>query len=280
VSDETTLSKRERQKLRREAKREEERRQQARARRQRTIAFGLVGVVLAGLVGLAVARFVQQNRADRQAAERAAAQLTEFGCTDAETRPNLGAGHLSGNELVANPPQVLYPDRPTTSGRHLGSVALTGVYDKVIDERLLIHNLEHGYVNVFYGAGADPAQVDELRSFGQEQIDGRFPKTIVSPWQEELPQGANFAFTAWDVRQLCAEFSPDVLLTFLNDFHGLSGTAPEKTVQAHTNASQSGVLDPNADEGPLLFPPLGEGGLEPVDEVPMEGLEDATEEDS
>jgi hypothetical protein len=279
VSDlpaEENLSKRERQKQRREAKREAERAAAARARRQRTLTFLLVGVLVLGLVGLAIQRQFAQRGADRAAREAAAAQLDELGCTPAETRPNLGASHLDGTELVANPPEVLYPDRPATSGPHLGSVALTGVFDEPIDERLLVHNLEHGYVTFYYTDDADPADVEALRAFAQEQIDGRFPKIIAAPASWQLGDGQPIAFAAWDARQLCERFSEDIALTFLNDFHGLSGTAPERTVQAHTNPGQQGVLNPRDVEGPLLFPPLGESGPGDLDDA-MDGDDEAGE---
>lgn len=270
MSDEQAQSKRERQKQRREAKLVQQRKEAVKARRQRTLTFGLIAALLLGLIGWGGFRIWSDRAAEREARAAATAQLSELGCTEATAMPNLGAGHLGGTDLAVSPPDAIYPDRPTTSGRHIGSVALTGVYDKPIDERLLVHNLEHGYVNVFYKSDADEEQVAELKAYGEELIDGRYEKLIVSEWTDDMPEEANFAFVAWDARQLCRDFSRDVLLAFLADYHHLSGSAPEKTVQAHTRRGEQGVFDPNEEEGPLYFPPLGEttgGGEDNMDDL-------------
>lgn len=258
ATDNEQVTKRERQKQRRELKIAEERRQLAKARRNRLIAVGAVAVFALAALG-----FVIQSRlAARQAREdniaAAEGRLEELGCTEITEQQNLGGGHISDpGVLASSAPEVIYPDRPATSGQHIGQVALTGVYDEQIDERLLVHNLEHGYVNFYYGTDADPAQVEQLRTFAQGQIDGDRPKMIVSPYGEALPGEANFATVAWDQRQLCGQFDADVATAFL-DQHYNGAAAPERFIGAHVSADAQGVLDPAAEEGPLLFPPLGE----------------------
>ena len=258
ATDNEQVTKRERQKQRREAKIAEERRQLAKARRNRLIAVGALAVL--ALAGLG---FVIQSRlAARQAREdniaAAAGRLEELGCTEITEQPDLGGGHIADpGVLAASAPEVLYPDRPATSGQHIGQVALTGVYDEQIDERLLVHNLEHGYVNFYYDDDADPAQVEALRTFSQGQIDGDRPKIVVAPYGDSLPGEANFATVAWDHRQLCGQFDGDVAIAFLDQYYN-GADAPERLLGAHISAQAQGVLDPSADEGPLLFPPLGQ----------------------
>jgi hypothetical protein len=273
VSDEhlsePQLSKRERQKLRREQRKAAEQQAAHKARRRRLALTGLMVVVVLGLVGWALGSWWTDRQERQQLIAEAAGRLEELGCTDIEERPNFGAGHFGDlGQLAQNPPEAIYPERPTTSGLHMGNVALSGIYDKVIDERLLVHNLEHGYVNIFYTDDADPGQVDDLRTFGQAEIDGRHPKIIVSRWKAELPDDANFAFVAWDHRQTCRGFDRGVALNFLEELHGLSGSAPERTVAAHTDPRQQGAVDPNEVDGDLLFPPLGEGTGEELDPDP------------
>jgi hypothetical protein len=268
---ETPMSKRERQKMRREARLQQERAADKRAQKLRLLVFVLIGVVFAGLVGLAVAR----NRAEsaRLAEQEAAVQarLDDLGCTPAEEMEDRGQGHLNANQLASSPPEVLYPDRPATSGEHFQGWLKTGVYDEVMDERVLIHNLEHGYVNVFYDESADAAQIDELKSFAQEQIDGSYPKLIVSAWDGDLPEDYNFAYTGWGVRQMCGEFDTDTLELFLREHHSGAGDAPEKTLPAHMEEG-NGTIDPG--DEPFLLPPLGD------EAVPTEGMdEDGTATD-
>jgi hypothetical protein len=259
------MSKRERQKQRREARLQQERAADKRARQLRILAMALVGVIFAGLVGLAVAR----NRAEsaRLAEQTAAVQarLDELGCTPAENMEDRGQGHLDAASLAQQPPDALYPDRPATSGEHFQGWLKTGVYDQVMDERVLIHNLEHGYVNVFYDESADDAQIDELKSFAEEQIDGNYPKLIVSAWDGPLPEDYNFAYTGWGTRQMCAEFDTDTLAVFLREHHSGAGDAPEKTLPPHLEEG-NGTIDPG--DEPFLLPPLGD---EPL---PTEGMEE------
>ena len=77
--------------------------------------------------------------------------------------PDLGGGHLDlhPEELTANPPDVLYPDRPPSSGRHFGQVVASGIYDRLHRRARPLHNLEHGYVNVLYNPERQRTQVAE-----------------------------------------------------------------------------------------------------------------------
>jgi len=259
VAEEAGLSKRERQKARRDAKVVEQRRQAAKARRQRLLTFAVIGLVLVGLISLAIVNRVREGEQARQVVANAAAKLDELGCTEDASMDDLGGGHLGSNqELIANPPETLYPDRPASSGRHVGSVAQTGVYDVQVDERLLVHDLEHGYILGYYSPDAPPGQIEQLKQWGSEAIDGDFAKTIVAPYPAGLPDGTNFAYVAWGIRQVCDTFDPDVAQAFATAHHSGAGIAPEKTLPAHIGAGQ-GQLAPEGGE-PLLLPPLAGGG--------------------
>lgn len=266
-------SKRERQKQRRNVKLEQQRAQEAKARRNRLLVFALLGLIFVGLIGASVANKMADNRAKEEQRVAVAAKLDDLGCTPDERQEDLGGGHLDGGALAQSPPDTLYPDRPASSGQHVGSVFMTGVYDQTIEERVLLHNLEHGYVNVFYTADAPEEQVTALKEYAQEQIDGPFKKIIVSQWDGEMSDPeANFAFTAWLFRQTCEEFDPDVFAQFLADHHSGAGEAPEKTVGASLNA-ESGI-DPG--DEPFLLPPLGGAGS--PSESMTEGASDETTE--
>ncbi len=247
-------SKRERQKQRREVKLREQRAQAAKARRNRLLAFVALGVLVAGLVGAAIANQVRQRQEVAQRRAAAEARLDEVGCTPDTEQPNTGQGHLGAQDLATQPPDVLYPDRPATSGMHFGNWLKTGVYDVRVDERILVHNLEHGYVVAYYDEDAPDDEVEALKSYAQTQIDGRFQKLIVAPWGEQLPDEANFAYVAWSFRQLCEQFDEEIADVFLTAHHSGAGIAPEKTLAPHLQAG-NGTLDPEGKD--LLLPPLG-----------------------
>jgi hypothetical protein len=267
------MSKRERQK----ARRQERLAAEAQAARSQKTKKGLVtGLVLALVVGaLGFAGFSAfTDRADRNERIAAAqARLGDLGCTEVEEIPPGPSQHLAGNELVANPPDVLYADRPTTSGRHLGDFVQSGFFDKVIDERLLVHNLEHGYVTIFFDEEAPQADVDDIRDFVDGLVGGNTQKIIASRWKAELPNDGNFAFTAWGARQVCQQWDRGIAEAFLDSYHYLEGTAPERTRQPHLGGAGGGA-DPDETEGDLLFPPLGEPpaatDAEPTDAEPTD----------
>lgn len=276
---EEELSKRERQKVRRQAKREQEYTERRKARTRRTLTYGIVIALVLGLSGYAVAGWWSERQREQELKEEALARLDELGCSEVVRPPNQGAGHLTGENIQQFPPDEIYPDRPTASGLHMNQWVLTGVYDKRIDERLLVHNLEHGYVNVYHTEDADPAEVEELKRVARARIEGPAKKIIVAPWDGPLPDDANFAFLAWNARQLCEQFEEGVLLAFLDEYHHLAGEAPEKENRPHLRTGEG--IDPNATEGDLLLPPLGqsEGGGPAMEEdgsVP-EGTEEPTD---
>ena len=254
------LSKRERQKQRRGVKLEEQRKQEAAARRRRLALTGLVALIVLGLVGLGVANFIADKK--KLAADRAEAQEQQeaMGCTPDEEQPSAGAGHFENDaELRSSPPETIYTDRPASSGKHHGAVVKSGFYDVKVDERLLVHDLEHGYIVVHYDEGATDEEVAAIEEEVTKHIDGDFPKMIAAPFDGELPEDKNIAFTAWTFRQTCEKFSPAILSAFAQAHHSGRGVAPEKTVTAHL-AEGNGVLDPKGED--LLLPPLGNAASE------------------
>jgi len=262
VADETSQTKRARQKQRRAIKREAERRADARARRRRLSVLALAGVVVAGAVGAAVANAARQ-RAEVAAREQAvAARLDDLGCTDVEQMPVGSTAHFSGAELVANPPEVAYPDRPAAGGRMASGVAEPGVYDELVDERLLVHNLEHGFVTVYHAESAPKDDVEALRALADEQVD-RFPKLVVAPWAGELPSDARFAILSWGKRQLCRDYDRDVVLSYVEQNHGGRSGAPESGMGA-TGGSDNPVRPDG--EGPFVLPPLAGGDGTPAND--------------
>lgn len=250
-------SKRERQKQRREAKVAQERAAAARSRRNRTIALGLVVLLVLTGLGAVVLNRVQERQAEADRAELAAATLDEVGCTPVEEQPDQGAGHIGTDaaSLAAAGPDQLYPDRPATSGQHLPTWIISGAYEKQIDERLLVHNLEHGYVNFLYRPDAPQETVDALLAFVRSGIEGDTPKLIAAPYDQPLPGDATFAITAWNSRQVCRDFDEAVAQSFVDRYHG-GEAAPERFLDPHLTPEEG--IDPGATEGPLLFPPLGE----------------------
>lgn len=269
MSDESqeNLSKRERQKQRREARREAERNAAKRARTTRLAVFVVLGLAVAGGIGY----FVQQTLAARgERAERLAEAAAESGCTDVQQPESLGAGHFQGPELADNPPEAVYDHRPTTSGRHIGTWARTGVYDSYVDERLTTHNLEHGYVVMWYAEDAPDEQVEALKTLAREEIDGGNQEIIVAQYNAEMDEGASFAFTAWEHRRLCEQFDAEIASAFVGD-HMNTPSAPETNAGPHLGEGAGGGIDPETQQA--VFPPLDDAAGDP-------GADDGGEQDA
>lgn len=268
ADDEQPLTKRERQKQRKQAKREAERAAQRRQRRRKIAATAVVAVVVAAALGGAGFLW-QQSRAERAeflSGEAQAAQ--DAGCQAVEEPADLGGQHLGAQsgQLTQAPPSEIYDHRPATSGPHIGgAAAATGIYEQHVDERLLVHNLEHGYVVVWYSPELGDDERAELLEWGETAVADE-PLLIVAEYPEPLPDGGKVAHVAWGYRQLCDDFDPDVAGAFLDRYTNFE--APEIGVGPH---DESDGLVPGQD--PVVFPPLqdsgGQGQIE--DEAEGEG---------
>ncbi len=263
MSEEEYASKRERQKARRAERLEREAATAKVANRKQQGIYGLIVVVVLALIGGLVVNQINQRNAEAEQAEAVAARLGELGCTEDIRMEDLGGGHIAGSPeaLIAEPPSVIYtgtdevPGEPPSSGRHLGQVVPSGVFDVPIDPRLTTHNLEHGYVVAWYSPDAPAEGVEAMKAWGESAIDGDFPKIVVAEYYEPLPDGKNFSLSAWFHRQDCDTFDADVADVFTRAYYDTSGEGPEKGIPGHTIGAQ-GVIDPEGE--PLFLPPLDE----------------------
>lgn len=268
-------SKRERQKARR-AERLEREAAAAKSQAGKKRLFRGLGVLLVlALIGGLVYSQIAARQARTELASSVSERLDDLGCTEDVRMPDLGGGHIGGDgaAVAAEAPQVIYGgDEPPSSGRHVGQVVATGVYDVPIDPRVTTHNLEHGYIVLHHAEDAPADQVEEMTAWAQDQIDGDRPKMVLTPYYGEMAGGANFAWTAWFQRQTCDTFDPDVVEVFADNHYDIDGEGPEKGIPTH-NVGAQGVLDPEGE--PLLLPPLDaqlgeDGDAEGAEDEPTE----------
>ena len=143
--------------------------------------FSGIWVVVVGLVGAGVGNAVRERAAVAARQRAADARLGELGCGETEEQPVGSTAHFTGEELLANPPEVAYTGRTAAAGRMEGGAAEPGAYprDEPVDERLIVHSLEHGFVTLYYGPQADKSDVEALQNFARDQIDSF--GTLTSP---------------------------------------------------------------------------------------------------
>lgn len=228
----------------------------ARGRRRRRIrAVGVAVVIAATVVGVLVAgRYLQARElaALQAGADRVAA---EIGCRTIEQDQPNPSSHIPGREsdLAAEPPEVLYPQHPPLSGRHVAQAVPSGAFDVAIDPRLTTHNLAHGYVVVWVDDGAARADVEALHDWVRRNLPTR-RKLLVARSHAQLPEDANLAFTAWGAGRLCNGYADEVMEAFVAEHHD-AGSVPEPGVAAHRPGDR-GVFVP--DDHDVFLPPLDE----------------------
>lgn len=124
--------------------------------------------------------------------------------------PSLGQAHVPDGTVVE------YNSMPPTSGPHYEAPANWGVYESQQPEGALVHNLEHGGINVNYNlSGAD--QIAELESFVTNQVT--FPGCFVMQPHAGVAKG-KVALTGW---------------LWLEQFDGIDRGGMQDFINAHIN---------------------------------------------
>jgi Protein of unknown function (DUF3105) len=183
--------------------------------------------VLAHTIGVAVAVLAltacAPDRGPDAAGGRDPAELT---CGEVQELPNEGTEHVQEGAPIEP------ASRPATSGPHYPS--WLDPADRVIDhpvdrdlEGYAVHNLEHGYVFMYYRAtDVPPSTIEALAALA------RFEEKVMVARYDQLPADAAVAFTAWQRLLTCSETGDEDGLTeaardFIERFRGDAGVAPE-----------------------------------------------------
>jgi Protein of unknown function (DUF3105) len=186
------------------------RRLEEKRRRQRTLLWtGVAVVALAALVAVIVFMGREPQAAANRPVSAAALEAGRqaAGSEGVKSFPEAGRTHIGNDQQPGN-----WNSNPPTSGDHLATPLPPGVYDNEQDPRALVHNLEHGYVVIFYrGVPAD--QLDQLREF-VEARDGS--KLVLAPYSGLEQNGV--ALAAWRNLEILQRVNLDVVQAFVNDF--------------------------------------------------------------
>lgn len=119
-----------------------------------------------------------------------------------------------------------YSSIPPTSGWHYNvplAPARWGIYDEPLEDEILLHNLEHGYVNVHYDCPDGCEELlSQLTELVQEGVD-QGGKLLMSPYPG---MDTRIALTAWTFIDEFHEFHEDRIRDFVSA-HESSPNAPE-----------------------------------------------------
>lgn len=232
----------------RRARLEELRRQQRAAERRKNYLFIGTGIVIAlGLIAGAVIPAYEHDQAVKRkskAGYQAAPTKAELaaGCTGVHNDPvSAAAIHVTqpidyskekyGDTRGGTPPI------PPSGGRH-NPVTLPDtsrfypISQKPRPERA-VHNLEHGYVVVWYDSKLPASQVAQLQSMTQLPNFSRL--YVVGWWQGDLPSNKHVVLTSWGRTDRCDSVSQSVIGTFYSQ-HLNASIAPEAGLGMITGA--------------------------------------------
>jgi hypothetical protein len=281
-----------------ERKRVEEeaaRRAKKQSMRNAGISIAVVAVLALVLVPTVMALF-GGDEAETTISQAAALEArSSAGCVmEVDNEPLPDAGHHE--PATAPPADVLYaasPVRPTASGPHFGSIhpAIGGVPSDALDERATTHNLEHGAVIAWFDPEAvDGSTVDAMEDWMIARQDMGFdiPRSggsvFVSPFTS-MTGDKPIALRAWGFALNCDSWDPVVADSFLIDYWGTHGRAPERNFSPYpaealgydidgSDDATDGATDGASDDQPATDEPTADdadGTDAPSDVATTEG---------
>lgn len=185
-----------------------EKMRQEQARKERMRSMGILGisvVIVVGLLGVAVWRYVADQRDQTALASKKIANIgvsaSAASCDPIETKPT----DKNQNHIPEGRP-VTYTDAPPAFGEHRPQAAAFGRPFYTVADRpevaSLVHNEEHGYTIAWYDATAakDKGELDALKAIAKKYQDDNV-RFIAAPWTSDdgptFPDGKHVALTRW-----------------------------------------------------------------------------------
>ena len=223
----------------RRARLEELRRQQKAAERRKNIMFSGSAIALAvALLAAAVIPAYLHDRA-KQAKQKAGYQAKPSaaekaaGCLGVHNDPLSGAGRhfttpIDYSKEKYGDTRGGTPPLPPSGGRH-NPITLSDqnrfypLAQKPRPERA-VHELEHGYVDIWYDSKLPADQVAHLQGLASQGNLSRL--LVVGWWQGDLPAGKHVVLTSWGRTERCSTVSDAVVNAFYKA-HLNSSLAPE-----------------------------------------------------
>jgi len=185
---------------------EKMRQEQARKERLRSMSIlGVSVVVVVGLLGVAVWRYVADERDKTALAGKA---ITKIGVSSAVAACNpidTKATDKNQNHIPEGT-AITYKDAPPAFGEHRPQAAAFGRAFYTASDRpevaSLVHNEEHGYTIAWYDdtAAKDKTEMDDLEAIAKKYQDDNV-RFIAAPWTQDdgaaFPDGKHIALTRW-----------------------------------------------------------------------------------
>jgi len=152
-----------------------------------------------------------------------AVALGYFGWQSLQPKPGVSVPIMGAQHIQVGEQHEPYNSDPPTSGPHYLQPAQAGFYDEALPDEQLVHNLEHGYVVIWYNCtkltdtscDSFKAQIRGVMDrAGTVGVSGS-TKLIAVP-RPSLP--GPIAATSWGRLYQPVAFNIDELLVFIKDF--------------------------------------------------------------
>ncbi len=178
-----------------EARRERERRIRQARRRQRTRRLVRWGIVL-GIIAVGVGIWYLASQEERELQRRAAGAAERVNASEVEEQE---AAQPSEHQ---EPYTLGVGGVPAFGGNHTGGALRPEpkVYTQQPPEQTAVHNLEHGYVIVYYSNEGENALDQEIVTALEELVEGE-TEVLMSPYQG---LSEPLYLVAWGARQSIA----------------------------------------------------------------------------
>lgn len=141
---------------------------------------------------------------------------------EAQKIADMGQGlHLNS---VDDPLPVAFNSNPPTSGYHVGNtLAPWGIQFQPIDDKISVHNIEHGGIIIHYRASLDSADVQKLDTLARE-LQRRNPCVVMVPRPDDRID-APVVVTAWNYLMPLNDVDTAKITSF---FESRIGRGPEQ----------------------------------------------------
>jgi hypothetical protein len=145
--------------------------------------------------------------------------------------PEVLEGHVQempdeGRDHVPEGTEVDYDSEPPTSGPHYPNWAPAGIHNQnpPADE-LLVHNLEHGHIVIFYEPSLVTDESVQKISELTDEYDGQWDAVLAVPRPE---MDVELTLTAWTYKMELEEFDEELIDAFVDAYRG---KGPENPVR-------------------------------------------------
>lgn len=135
------------------------------------------------------------------------------------SRPKLGVAvpKMAAPHIQVGEQHEPYNSDPPTSGPHYAQPAEAGFYDEALPDEQLVHNLEHGYVVIWYNcSGTEETACAAFKTQIRNVMDRAGSRKLIAVPRLSLP--GSIAATTWGRLYQPATFNPDELLLFIKEF--------------------------------------------------------------